>query len=82
MLHRPLQLLLDDLYVKYLTCDDGTLASYIPELAKADRNHFSICIVTVDGQVFTVGDFDQRFTIQSISKVFTYGMALEDRGRD
>ena len=82
MLNCPLQPLLDNLYVKYLPCDSGKLASYIPELAKADRNHFSICIVTVDGQVFTAGDFDQRFTIQSISKVFTYGIALEDRGRD
>ncbi len=82
MSYPALQPLLEDLYQKYLPCDDGTVASYIPELAKADRNHFSICIATVDGQVYTVGDFDRRFTIQSISKVFTYGMALEDRGRE
>jgi glutaminase len=82
MSHPPLQPLLEELYQKYLPCDEGTVASYIPELAKADRKSFSICIATVDGQVYSAGDFDRRFTIQSISKVFTYGMALEDRGRE
>jgi glutaminase len=82
MTYPALQTLLEDLYQQYLPCDDGTVASYIPELAKADRNSFSICVATVDGQVYRVGDFDRRFTIQSISKVFTYGMALEDRGRE
>jgi glutaminase len=43
---------------------------------------FSICIVTVDGQTYKVGDYQQQFTIQSISKVFAYGLALEDHGRD
>ena len=43
---------------------------------------FSICVITVDGQVYEVGDYNHLFTIQSISKVFVYGMALEDHGRD
>jgi glutaminase len=43
---------------------------------------FSICVVTVDGEVYQVGDDKQLFTIQSISKVFAYGLALEDHGRD
>ncbi len=43
---------------------------------------FSICIVTIDGQIYKVGDFEQLFTIQSISQVFVYGQALEDHGRD
>lgn len=38
-------------------------------------------MVTTDGEVFEVGDRQENFTIQSISKVFVYGMALEDRGR-
>jgi glutaminase len=36
----------------------------------------------VDGQIYEVGDFEQLFTIQSISKVFVQGLALEDHGRD
>lgn len=78
----PFQDFLEELYLKYRNLNDGTVASYIPELAKADPNWFSICVVTVDGQVFEVGDSSQLLTIQSISKVFAYGMALEDCGRE
>jgi len=76
------QSFLEELYLKYRDLKEGAVASYIPELAKADPDWFSICVVTVDGQVFEVGDSSQLFTIQSISKVFAYGMALEDRGRE
>jgi glutaminase len=75
------QRFLDDLYDKYRDVDDGTLACYIPELAKANPNWFAISVVTTDGRTFQTGDVDQSFTIQSISKVFVYGMALEDHGR-
>lgn len=73
---------LDELHQTYRSLNDGAIASYIPELTKADPSWFGISIVTTDGQVFEVGDVQQTFTIQSISKVFTYGMALEDHGRD
>ncbi len=76
------QSLLDDLYQQYLPLRDGTVASYIPELAKMNPDWFSICVATIDGQVYATGDADQLFTIQSISKVFVYGMALEDHGRE
>ena len=81
-LEHPFQSFLNDLYLKYKPLTDGTLASYIPELAKVDPNCFSICVVTVDGRIFEVGDAHQLFTIQSISKVFVYGMALAEHGRD
>ncbi|NET35450.1 MAG: glutaminase A [Cyanothece sp. SIO1E1] len=77
-----LQTVLEDLHNQYRHLDKGKVASYIPELAKADPNWFGISIVTTDGQIFEVGDVQQKFTIQSISKVFTYGLALEDHGRD
>jgi glutaminase len=60
---------------------DGQVATYIPELAKANPDWFGISIVTLDGRTFDVGDVTQKFTIQSMSKVFVYGMALEDYGR-
>lgn len=78
----PFQEFLEHLYAKYKSLQDGQVASYIPELAKMNPDWFSICVATVDGQIFEVGDADQLFTIQSISKVFTYGMALEDQGRE
>lgn len=78
----PLQSFLNDLYLKYQPLREGAIANYIPELAKVNPDLFSICIVTVDGQVYQVGDYSQLFTIQSISKVFVHGLALEDHGRD
>lgn len=76
------QAFLEKIYEKYRELDQGQVAAYIPELAKADPDWFAICAVTTDGQIFQVGDLDQKFTIQSISKVFVYGMALEDYGRE
>jgi glutaminase len=61
---------------------DGAVATYIPELAKADPEWFGICIATADGHVYETGDSRQAFTIQSISKAFVYGLALEDCGRE
>ncbi|MBD2083546.1 glutaminase A [Trichocoleus sp. ST-U3] len=77
-----LQDFLNDLHLKYKSIHEGVLANYIPELAKANPDWFGICIVTVDGQVYEIGDWEQLFTLQSISKAFVYGMALEDHGRD
>ncbi|NJM95841.1 MAG: glutaminase A [Phormidesmis sp. RL_2_1] len=77
-----LQSFLDDLYDRYRDLNEGRLASYIPELAKADKGCFGISVVTTDGRCFEAGEVHQPFTIQSISKVFAYGLALEDHGRD
>jgi glutaminase len=78
----PLRDTLHELHARYKTLDEGSVASYIPELAKADPNSFGISIVTVDGQSFDVGDYEQRFTMQSVSKPFVFGLALEDHGRE
>ena len=75
-----LQRLIDDLYVEYRSLTDGQVATYIPELAKASPHDFGICIVTEDGRTFEVGDCDQPFTMQSVTKPFTFGMALEELG--
>ena len=61
---------------------DGEVATYIPELAKADADAFGIALTTVDGATYHVGDSRQEFTIQSVSKPFAYAQALEDWGRD
>ena len=60
----------------------GEVASYIPELAKAAPDGFAISVATVDGALYSVGDSDTNFTIQSISKPFVYGLALDDQGSD
>ena len=62
--------------------DRGAVASYIPELALADPNWFGLSVVTVDGQSVDVGDHQQTFTIQSVSKPFTFGLAIETYGAE
>ncbi|MFA5082120.1 MAG: glutaminase A [Hydrogenophilaceae bacterium] len=81
-MHSPIQSYLENLHGRIAGLDDGELASYIPELTKADPNWFGICLVTMDGVAYSVGDSGQLFTIQSISKPFVYATALADRGRD
>ncbi|MEB3300327.1 MAG: glutaminase A [Candidatus Sericytochromatia bacterium] len=59
----------------------GEVATYIPELAKADPEAFGVAFCTVEGQVGTAGDAGTAFTIQSVSKPFLFGMALDAHGR-
>lgn len=56
--------------------DRGSVATYIPELGKIDPARFGIAVATNDGQVFTAGDAEEPFSIQSISKVFSLTLAL------
>ncbi|TQF66302.1 glutaminase A [Rhodococcus spelaei] len=67
----------------YTLCRDnraGALADYIPELAAVPADEFSLCLATSDGFVYEAGSSGTEFTIQSISKPLTYGLALADRG--
>lgn len=73
---------LEDLYTSNLPFLDGKTASYIPELAHADIHQFAIVVVTVDGKIFEIGDSHKKFTLQSVSKPFVYGLALETHGRE
>lgn len=77
----PIQSYLEGLHSQLATLGTGQVASYIPELTKANPDWFGICIATLDGVVYTVGDSEQPFTIQSISKPFVYATALADRGQ-
>ena len=60
--------------------DKGTVASYIPELSKVDHNKFGIALLDHTGQLFSTGDANERFSIQSISKVLTLSLAFEHLG--
>jgi len=78
----PIQSYLESLHAELKALRGGQVASYIPELSKADPDWFGMSLVTVDGVAYTVGDAAQRFTVQSISKPFVYAMAMADRGRE
>ena len=60
----------------------GRQADYIPALAQVDPDRFGICIATADGEFYGLGDIDECFSIQSVSKVFSLSMALSIMGEN
>lgn len=73
---------LTDLHRRILPETGGALASYIPALAEADPEPFGIAIATVDGQLHEAGDSRTEFSLQSVSKPFTYALAITEAGFD
>jgi glutaminase len=78
----PIEDFLIDLHQRISEVGDGKVADYIPELGKADADTFGVALATVDGETYVTGEADHLFTIQSISKPFIYGYALQHYGRD
>ena len=78
----PIQSILLDLYEKYQPDFSGAVATYIPELAKADPADFAIVLATTDGHLYEIGQSRREFTIQSISKPFVFSLALQEHGRE
>ena len=62
------------------TSEKGKVPTYIPELAKVDKNHFGIYLNMLEGDDYCVGDWDIKFSIQSISKVLSLAMAFNCLG--
>lgn len=76
-----MQAILTDIHDEQLSREDrGTVASYIPELARIDPQKFALVVATISGEIFAVGDHDEHFSLQSISKVFTLTLALGKLG--
>lgn len=69
---------LSESFEKYKNVSEGKNASYIPYLAKVDSKLCGASIVTIDGDKINLGDSDFRFAIESISKVVTLALALEE----
>lgn len=67
-------------YEKFKNDTNGKNADYIPYLAKVDSKLFGIAVVTTDNQVLTMGDVEYSFSIQSISKVYSLALAMEELG--
>src|SRR5215813_477226 len=76
----PLKRFLTDCHKNFAADHSGEVAHYIPELGKADPDHFGISLATLDGHVYEVGDTGVPFTIQSISKAFVFALALDTLG--
>lgn len=59
----------------------GKVADYIPALANINPQQYGIAIATLDGQLVGTGNYQTKFSIQSISKVFTLAMVVRHHGR-
>lgn len=58
----------------------GRVASYIPELTKSSPQNLGVCLIDLNGNMYEAGDYNKKFTIQSISKVLSLMLALMDNG--
>jgi len=76
----PLLRFLSACHADFSAETDGAVADYIPELGKADPDHFGISLATIDGHVYEIGDTRVAFTIQSMSKPFVFALALDTLG--
>jgi glutaminase len=78
----PLLRFLNRCHAEFMGDHGGEVARYIPELSKANPDHFGISLATLDGHVYEVGDTRVPFTIQSISKAFVFALALDTLGAE
>jgi len=80
--HPAIEVGLAQVFDQCLPDSGGQVASYIPELATVDPDKFGVALATVDGGLWSCGDSDLEFTIQSVSKALSYCLALELLGRE
>lgn len=73
--------IIEGIYLDLESIDDtGEIANYIPELANVDPNNFGVNITTINKESFGVGDFEKKFSIQSISKILSLTLAYKLEG--
>jgi glutaminase len=77
-----IQAAINEAHEKFKTDKNGKNADYIPYLGHVDSKLFGIAAASTDGHVFISGDVNYAFSIQSISKVFTLALAMEELGAD
>jgi glutaminase len=74
------QALVNEAHARFASVRDGKNADYIPILATIPSELFGVAIATRDGRLYTAGDVDYRFSIQSVSKPFTAALVMEQYG--
>ncbi len=71
---------LHDAHQRFATLEEGENAQYIPALAEVDSELFALAAVTVEGEILSVGDSEELFAIESISKAFNLSLAMDLHG--
>jgi len=77
---KEFQRVVDAAYANYKDLKDGKNADYIPILTETPSELFGVVIVTKDGKVYSAGDVDYVFSIQSVSKPFTAALVMTEQG--
>tara|TARA_R110001592_G_scaffold328250_1_gene609725 strand:- start:564 stop:1481 length:918 start_codon:yes stop_codon:yes gene_type:complete len=77
------QKIIEDIYTDLKQVDDiGKVANYIPELGNVSDKNFGINITTIDRKSYGIGDFEKKFSIQSISKILALTLAYKLEGEE
>ncbi|MEE4294124.1 MAG: glutaminase, partial [Xanthomonadales bacterium] len=76
------QAIVDKVHAKYLPLQEGANADYIPILTETPSDLFGVVIVTREGKVYSAGDVDYVFSIQSVSKPFTAALVMSQQGTE
>jgi len=71
-----------EIFDRVATNNEGSVATYIPQLGRVNPDLYAVSVCTVNGQQISLGDADTYFCIQSISKPVNYCLALEEHGED
>ena len=74
------QELVNEAWRRYRGVEEGEVATYIPELARARSDAFGLCVAAVDGASFAAGETREAFTIQSVAKPFVFALVCEALG--
>jgi glutaminase len=77
---KELQRVVNEAHARYTNLQDGKNADYIPILTKTPSELFGVVIATRDGKIYTAGDVDYKFSIQSVSKPFTAALVMTQQG--
>jgi glutaminase len=77
---KELQRVVNEAHARYKNLQDGKNADYIPILTKTPSELFGVVIATRDGKLYTAGDVDYKFSIQSVSKPFTAALVMTQQG--
>jgi len=72
----------DQAYARFKSIEAGKVADYIPALAKVPKDLFGISIVETNGAIYTTGDVDYQFSLQSVSKPFVFALICHALGED
>ena len=80
--NKEIPAVLDQIYRACLPERSGEIADYITELSEVDPEKLAIAIATTDGKYYPVGDDEFPLALESLSKPFVYGVALQQWGRE